>query len=108
MTLAQTGHMPIYSLLFGIAAGGIAFVLISRNRRAKRIVLPIANAAFHSIILFGVFTGDATLRVSRPLLVVIVLANAVLTQSTVLYCGHCGGTYLAYRGTRCRTCGEQV
>ena len=70
--------MPLYLyILLGIAGIGIVFVVLSHNRRAKRIMLPIANTAFHLVVLLVVFSGDARLRVPRPVAVIVLLANAV-------------------------------
>lgn len=83
--LVSTSHMPLYLyILLGIAGAGIVFVVLSHNRRAKRIMLPIANTAFHLVVLLVVFSGDARLRVPRPVAVIRLLANAVLVQWMVL------------------------
>jgi len=100
----------LYLLLFCVAGGGVAFVMTSRNLRAKRVALAIANAAFHSLVLLGIFSGAATtLKVSRSIVMIVILANAALVQWMVLYCSHCGGTYVALSRQmrrRCPSCGS--
>jgi hypothetical protein len=105
-------YLPWYLyVLLSVAVVGVAFVLTSRNKSAKRIALPITNAAFHSVVLLAAFSGNATLRVSLPVLVVIVLVNIILVQLMVLYCDRCGGTYLALAGgwarRLCTACGRR-
>ena len=94
---------------FLLSIGGIAFILFSKNVRAKRIAVPLTTGVF-SATWFEIFRrGYAP---TPPVLLVVaiaLLANGVWVWRRIGYCPKCGRTIQdAGSGTLCAGCAAAV
>ena len=98
---------PLPIIGFFLSFAGIVYVLLSRNVRAKRIVLPITIFVF-SGFWFEMFRRS-TLQPNNVLILVAigVFLNAIWVIRALHYCSRCGRTFQRGRRGRkdlCPTC----
>ena len=83
---------PTLGIAFVASFAGIAYVLLSRNASAKRIVLPITLVIFSSL-WFALFqASELATRVPPWLVGLGLVANAAWVLRAVRYCAMCGRT----------------
>jgi hypothetical protein len=96
---------PVVLVLLAMSGLGILTVLLSKNVRLKRVVLPVTLVLF-SIAAFGVVLGSGSLT-GQPITLIAVAAVLVLNALWVSYifkfCAVCGRT-MPRSGTPPWTC----
>jgi predicted RND superfamily exporter protein len=92
-----------------LSIGGIAFVLASRNVRAKRIVLPITIVVF-SAVWFEMFRRASAQTMFVLVFVALALvANGLWVYRRIGYCSRCGRTVQDLReGAVCKGCAAVI
>ena len=101
---------PATGAAFAASFAGVVFIMMSRNVRAKRVVLPLTLLVFSALWLTLFRQGALGQRVSPLVVGAALLANAGWVFRAIRYCDACGrtvqGSPLAPAGepVRCPTC----
>ena len=83
---------PTLGALFAISFAGIAFVLLSRNARLKRIALPVTLLAFSTGFYLAARESSALANMPAFVLPLFLLGNAIWVLTAIRSCESCGRT----------------